>query len=39
MNLNTTTEIALDKILEYLKKEEKVNECESNDRPTRREAE
>lgn len=39
MDLNTTTEIALDKILEYLKKEEKVNECESNDRPASREAE
>lgn len=32
MDLNTTTEIALDKILEYLKEEEKVNECTSNNR-------
>lgn len=39
MNLNTATEIALEKILEYLKKEERVNECKSNDRPASREAE
>lgn len=39
MNLSTTTEIALDKILEYLKEEEKVNERKSNDRTASRKAE
>ena len=38
MDLNTTTEIALDKILKYLKEEEKTNECTSNDRLASREA-
>lgn len=38
MDLNTLTEIALDKILEYLKEEE-INERESNNRPASREAE
>lgn len=39
MDLNTLTEIALDKILEYLKEEETTNECTRNDRSASREAE